>query len=135
MIPTRPTIDAAMNQSSTRSGETARAGWLYYIAGKTQDEVARALDVSRPSPQRLVSLCRTDGLISFHLNPPIAACMTLAERLNDRYGLMHCDVVPSSGDASSGVAVRQISPDGSASRFNEPAASRWFADRMRARNA
>jgi DNA-binding transcriptional regulator LsrR (DeoR family) len=87
-----------MNQSSTRSDEAARAGWLYYIAGRTQDEIARALDVSRPSAQRLVSLCRTDGLISFHLNHPIAACMTLAERLNERYGLTHCDVVPSNGD-------------------------------------
>jgi DNA-binding transcriptional regulator LsrR (DeoR family) len=93
-----------MNPSSSRSDEAARAGWLYYIAGKTQDEIARALNVSRPSAQRLVSLCRTDGLISFRLNHPIAACMTLAERLNERYGLTHCDVVPSDGDAETAFA-------------------------------
>ncbi|HSV19344.1 MAG TPA: sugar-binding domain-containing protein [Casimicrobiaceae bacterium] len=93
-----------MHPSSTRSDEAARAGWLYYIAGKTQDEIARALKVSRPSAQRLVSLCRSDGLISFRLNHPIAACMALAERLNERYGLMHCDVVPTGGDEAAAFA-------------------------------
>jgi DNA-binding transcriptional regulator LsrR (DeoR family) len=93
-----------VNSPPTRSDEAARAGWLYYIAGKTQDEIARALNGSRPSAQRLVSLCRTEGLISFRLNHPIAACMSLAERLNDRYGLTHCDVVPSDGDADATFA-------------------------------
>ena len=93
-----------MNPSSTRSDEAARAGWLYYIAGKTQDEIARALAVSRPSAQRLVSLCRTEGLISFRLNHPVATCMTLATRLNERYALQHCDVVPSAGDDATAFA-------------------------------
>ena len=93
-----------MNPSSTRTDEAARAGWLYYIAGKTQDEIARALNVSRPSAQRLVSLCRTDGLISFRLNHPVATCMTLAAQLNDRYELTHCDVVPSGVDDAAAFA-------------------------------
>jgi DNA-binding transcriptional regulator LsrR (DeoR family) len=93
-----------MNEASSRSDEAARAGWLYYIAGKTQDEIAQALNVSRPSAQRLVSLCRTERLISFRLNHPIEACMTLAARLNDRYGLLHCDVVPSRGDQQAALA-------------------------------
>ena len=29
--------------------DAARAGWLYYIAGKTQDDIARILTVSRPT--------------------------------------------------------------------------------------
>ena len=80
-----------------RQDEAARAGWLYYIAGKTQDEIAQMLGVSRPTAQRLVSLCRSEGLITFRMNHPIAACMELATRLTERFELVHCDVAPSEG--------------------------------------
>ena len=81
----------------TRLDQAARAGWLYYIAGKTQDDIARALNVSRPTAQRLVSLCRAEGLIAFRMDHPVAECMSLAAQLTERHGLVHCDVVPSDG--------------------------------------
>ncbi|MCC6197105.1 MAG: sugar-binding transcriptional regulator [Burkholderiales bacterium] len=90
-----------------RLDEAARAGWLYYIAGKTQDDIARTLNVSRPTAQRLVSLCRAEGLITFRINHAISACMSLAAALRDRHGLVHCDVVPSDGSdetSSAGAA-------------------------------
>lgn len=86
--------------------DAARAGWLYYIAGKTQDEIAQKLGVSRPTAQRLVSLCRSEGLITFRMNHPIAECMELAKRLTEEFELVYCDVVPSEGawpDVSSTV--------------------------------
>jgi len=93
---------------NTRLDDAARAGWLYYIAGRTQDDIAQILNISRPAAQRLVSLCRSEGLISFQMNHPISNCMDLAERLRDRFELQHCDVAPSDGSgdtASVGVAV------------------------------
>src|SRR5665213_3759169 len=93
----RPSEDR-MSESPKRLDDAARAGWLYYIAGKTQDDIARTLNVSRPSAQRLVSLCRSDGLITFRVNHPISACMNLAGQLADRHALTHCDVVPSAAD-------------------------------------
>jgi DNA-binding transcriptional regulator LsrR (DeoR family) len=83
----------------SRLDDAARAGWLYYIAGKTQDDIARALNVSRPTAQRLVSLCRTEGLITFRMDHPVSECMSLAAQLSERFGLVHCDVVPSDGTA------------------------------------
>lgn len=47
-----------------RLGDAVRAGWLYYITGKTQDEIAQMLGVSRPTAQRLVALCRSEGLVT-----------------------------------------------------------------------
>jgi DNA-binding transcriptional regulator LsrR (DeoR family) len=94
-----------MNESTTRLDDAARAGWLYYIAGRTQDDIAQAMKISRPTAQRLVSLCRTDGLLSFRLNHPISAWMSLAARLTARYGLTHCDVVPSGADARATAAA------------------------------
>jgi DNA-binding transcriptional regulator LsrR (DeoR family) len=93
-----------MNDLNGRLDEAARAGWLYYIAGKTQDDIARLLNVSRPTAQRLVSLCRAEGLISFRVNHPISECMSLASALRDRHALAHCDVVPTDGSDETSFA-------------------------------
>jgi DNA-binding transcriptional regulator LsrR (DeoR family) len=73
----------APDSEKSRLDEAARAGWLYFIAGHTQDEIARMLQISRASAQRLVSLCVAERLITFRLNHPIAACMQLAVHLKD----------------------------------------------------
>jgi DNA-binding transcriptional regulator LsrR (DeoR family) len=93
----------------SRLDDAARAGWLYFIAGHTQDEIAKMLQVSRASAQRLVSLCLAERLITFRLEHPIAACMELAARLKDRFDLVHCEVVPTdpaSPQATAGIAER-----------------------------
>ncbi|WP_417669190.1 sugar-binding transcriptional regulator [Roseibium sp.] len=78
-----------------RLDDAARAGWLYYVAGNTQDEIARKLGVSRQSAQRLVSLAVSERLIKVRLDHPIAKCMELAQKLTERFGLLMCEVVPS----------------------------------------
>ena len=62
----------------SRLDDAARAGWLYYVAGNTQDEIARKLGVSRQSAQRLVSLAVSEKLIKVRLDHPIARCMELS---------------------------------------------------------
>jgi len=84
----------ANDGETSRLDDAARAGWLYYIAGHTQDEIAKKLKVSRATAQRLVSLCLSERLITFRLEHPIAACMELAKRLKDQYGLKYCEVAP-----------------------------------------
>ena len=73
----------------------ARAAWLYYVAGKRQDEIAEQLNVSRQAVQRLVSLAVSEKLIKFRLDHPIAECMALGEELRTRFGLAYCAVQPS----------------------------------------
>ena len=94
------------DNDKSRLDDAARAGWLYFIAGRTQDEIARRLKVSRATAQRLVSLCLSEKLITFRLEHPIAACMELAARLTDRFRLRACEVVPT--DPASAVAVTGI---------------------------
>ncbi len=78
-----------------RLDQAARAAWLYYVAGRTQDEIAFQLGVSRQVAQRLVSLAVTEKLIKFRLDHPVAGCMRLGEALTARYGLRYCEIVPS----------------------------------------
>lgn len=91
-----------------RLDDAARAGWLYYVAGNTQDEIARKLGVSRQSAQRLVSLAVSERLVKVRLDHPIAHCMELAAALTDRFGLRLCEIVPSdpaAPDLLTGVAI------------------------------
>src|SRR6185369_268822 len=104
--------------------DAARAGWLYYIAGNTQDEIAKKLKVSRATAQRLVSLCLSERLITFKLEHPIAACMELAARLTDKFSLRSCEVVPTdavSPGSVTGVANRAAALLESTLRAEKPA--------------
>ena len=100
---------ASTESEKSRLDDAARAGWLYFIAGHTQDEIAKMLQVSRASAQRLVSLCLAERLITFRLEHPIAACMELSSRLKERFDLTHCEVVPADPAvplATAGIAER-----------------------------
>lgn len=98
----------ALERQSRKLDQAARAAWLYYIAGKTQDEIAAKLDVSRQAAQRLVALAVQEKLIKFRIDHPIADCLELADRLARRHGLEFVDVVPmdqTTDDPLPGLAV------------------------------
>src|SRR5205085_11945645 len=84
--------------SGNRLDDAARAGWLYYVAGNNQEEIARKLSVSRQTAQRLVSLSVSEGLIKVRLDHPIGRCMELAEKLRQRFALDLSEVVPSDAE-------------------------------------
>jgi DNA-binding transcriptional regulator LsrR (DeoR family) len=92
-----------------RLDDAARAGWLYYVAGNTQDEIARKLGISRQSAQRLVSLAISERLIKVRLDHPIARCMELAAALKTRFDLRFCEVSPSDlASASTTLGIAQV---------------------------
>ena len=92
-----------------RLDEAARAGWLYYVAGNTQDEIARKLGISRQAAQRLVSLAISERLIKVRLDHPIARCMELAAALKLRYDLRFCEIAPTDpASTSSTLGIAQV---------------------------
>lgn len=96
------------SDSQGRLDDAARAGWLYYVAGRTQDEIASSMGISRQTAQRLVSLAVAERLIKVRLDHPISVCLELAERLREKYGLQHAEVVPSDPlGASSTVGIAE----------------------------
>ncbi len=92
------------DSGSRRLDDAARAGWLYYVAGNNQEEIAQKLGISRQTAQRLVSLSVTEGLIKVRLDHPIAQCMELAGELKSRYALDLVEVVPTDPDSQSTTA-------------------------------
>ncbi|OLP62323.1 DNA-binding transcriptional regulator [Xaviernesmea oryzae] len=94
--------------SAARLDDAARAGWLYYVAGRTQDEIAAAMGISRQSAQRLVSLAMAERLVKVRLDHPIGACLELSAALKDKFSLRHVEVVPTDpGSPSSTVGIAE----------------------------
>lgn len=96
-----------MNTDHSRLEDAARAGWLYYVAQNTQDEIAEKMGISRQSAQRLVAMALRERLVKFRLDHPIAHCLELAGEIKDRFGLDFCEVTladPSSKDPALGIA-------------------------------
>ncbi len=114
---------ARQDNSATRLDDAARAGWLYYVAGNTQEEIATKMGISRQSAQRLVSLSVSEGLIKVRLDHPIGHCLDLAERLRHRFALDHCEIVPSdpgNGSTTIGIAEAGAAEIERALRLSEP---------------
>ncbi len=85
----RPDTDA------TPLDDAARAGWMYYVAGLTQDQIALELGVSRQRAQRLVSRAIAERLIRVRLEHRVSACLDLESALMQRFGLRLARVAPS----------------------------------------
>lgn len=84
----------------------ARAAWLSFVGGLTQDQIAAELGISRQRAQRLVARASAEGLIRVRIDHPIAECLELERGLKARFGLGAAWVSPriGSGDALGGLA-------------------------------
>jgi DNA-binding transcriptional regulator LsrR (DeoR family) len=87
-----------VSKASDKLDLATRAAWLYYVAGHTQNEIARTLDISRPVAQRLVAFAVERNLIRVRVDHRVADCLALAEQLQRRFRLSFCEVVPFDGD-------------------------------------
>lgn len=84
------------SKESKKLDDAARAGWLYYVAGKTQDEIAQSLNVSRQSAQRMVALLgniANDGSAS---DSDFNVAVQMAQRVNAKHYPMPLPVLPKS---------------------------------------
>lgn len=84
-----------MSREEKKQELAARAAWMYYVAGVTQQEIARALGLSRQVAQRLVSSAREMGMVSVKIDHPVTHCLHLAREAQEKFGLQLCRVVPS----------------------------------------
>ncbi|MEM8852294.1 MAG: sugar-binding transcriptional regulator [Pseudomonadota bacterium] len=89
------------NARTAKLGDAARAAWLYYMARKTQDEIADIMGISRQAVQRLVSRAVSEGLVRVRIDHPIAECLDVGHQLEQAFGLDRAIIVPSDPDSDS----------------------------------
>lgn len=83
-----------MSNQGRKLEQAARAAWLAHVGGRTQDEIAGIMGLSRQSVQRLVAQAMSEGLVKIRIDHPFAECMDMAARLSERWGLAFCDIAP-----------------------------------------
>lgn len=89
--------------------QAAKAAWLSYVAGLTQDEIAQHMGVSRQTAQRLVAQALSAGIVRVRIDHPLARGLELGHRLRDRFGLKICEVTPTeAGLPGIGMAVAAL---------------------------
>ncbi|MGG7565500.1 sugar-binding transcriptional regulator [Rhodovulum sp. DZ06] len=76
----------------------AWAVWLYHGEGRTQNEVARALGLSRATIANYLAEGRRRGLVRISLAPDLLTGVGLGRRLAERWGLAGAHVVPADPD-------------------------------------
>ena len=82
-----------------RFGEDALlwAAWLYYEEGLTQNEVAQAMGVSRPTVNAYLADARAGGVVNVSIAGDRMRSLSLAREVSAHFGLDDCLVVPSTG--------------------------------------
>ena len=73
----------------------ARICWHYYKEGRTQEEIAQRLGLTRKRVNRIIGQALANGLVQITIDSRHAACAGLEAQLTARYGLRVAKVVPS----------------------------------------
>ncbi|MEM7614825.1 MAG: sugar-binding transcriptional regulator, partial [Pseudomonadota bacterium] len=71
-----------------------RAAWIYYVEGRTQNDVAAALGVNRVAVTRLLSEARNRGEVSITIASDLEPVVALERQLEHRYGFKRAVVAP-----------------------------------------
>ena len=71
------------------------AMWLYYAEGRTQNDVAKMLNVSRASIANYLAEARRRRLVSIDISPGVLERVELARELTRRFHLAGAHVIPS----------------------------------------
>ncbi len=86
-----------------RFGEDAVlwAAWLYYKEGLTQNEIAREMQISRPTVNAYLADARESGIVEISIAGDRMRSLSIAHQLSHHFGLDDCLVMPgASGERS-----------------------------------
>ncbi len=76
------------------------AAWLYYADEMTQNEIAKALGVSRATIVNYLQEARARGIVTVSISSEAGGRTMLARRLKHRFGLVGALVIPTGDDAA-----------------------------------
>lgn len=78
----------------------ARAAWLSFIGGYTQEEIAQKLGLSRVKINRLIAEATEAGLVRVFVEGNAAECVALEARITAHWQLDFCSVSPTVDDGT-----------------------------------
>ncbi len=91
-------IEKPGDEKHASSGRDAdlitRIAWLYYHEKKTQHDIGKQLNLSRPKVQRMLERARDLEVVRFQITHPQFNLLSAEQRLHQRLGLRDAVVVP-----------------------------------------
>jgi DNA-binding transcriptional regulator LsrR (DeoR family) len=72
-----------------------RAAWLYYVEDLTQEQISRAMAISRAKVVRLLHAAREEGIVKIRVGAKSGEQIALERRLVERFGLAEAIVMSS----------------------------------------
>ena len=69
-----------------------KAARMYFLDGRSQDDVAKALGTSRSNVSRMLSAARAQGIVEIRVHDQTTRAAELEQALVDRFGLSHVRV-------------------------------------------
>lgn len=94
-----------MNRFDTNEHMKTRIAWLYYVEGKTQDEIVTLTGISRSRVLRILAASRRDGTVQIRVTNTVSKCVELERALEERWRLNRAIVIPEPQDPSQTSAI------------------------------
>jgi len=69
-----------------------KAARMYFLDGRSQDDIARVLGTSRSNVSRMLSAARAQGIVEIRVHDQTARAAELEQGLRERFGLAHARV-------------------------------------------
>lgn len=113
-------LGKAMFEGSGETDQLARVAWLYHVGQLSQQEVSRALGISRFKVLRLLAEARERGIVRVSITHDTTAALELADSLRADWRLAEVMVAPLPGgmpDGPEGSAVARRAVGVVAARF------------------
>lgn len=101
-------MESVRTSSEAQRELRIRAAWIYYIEGRTQQETAEILGLSRVAVTRLLSGARERGEVSIRVKSNLDSIVEIARRLERRFNLEQAVVAPwpaQAGDPTHAIAA------------------------------
>src|SRR5689334_23885990 len=68
-------------------GSLVKAARMYFLDGRSQDDIARVLGTSRSNVSRMLTAARAQGVVEIRVHDQTARAMELEQALRDAFGL------------------------------------------------
>jgi DNA-binding transcriptional regulator LsrR (DeoR family) len=88
------------NKSETADDLNTKVCWLYYMEGKTQEEISLAMGLNRSKVLRILASARQNGTVQVNVTTEFSRCVELERGLEKKLGLKRAIVVPNTSDAA-----------------------------------
>lgn len=82
-----------------------RIAWLYYVEGKTQDEIVSQTGLNKSKVLRILAASRLDGTVQIRVTTNLSRCVELERALEERWGFSRAMVIPEPQDQNQTASI------------------------------